>query len=424
MVVGRTAKWRALLQPSKERIGQIELLLRSLGNRVVTRPEGLNPRKVRSDAVAAAKHLQANGKWKLLGLVTPKALKGRTYLKKDVLVDGQPADNVQKLSLVCDDLDLEFALADLVSLWKDIGVTDTSADRRFCLPNLEPHVSALENALEYADACAHASQNMLRKSPPIPTPNWLDGEAQRWVDLIVAAGIDDDLDEAEQQVAACGQPLARLHGLHDVHPVVAIERAREAQSERARIEAVIKLAAPSLVEEVEASLNEPAWDDRLSHWEEAWRWAWADGWLKKRSDFGHQQELWRRHHEAEVSKGELVAEAASLRAWKDFFERLSPRERNALKGWREAVRAIGKGTGKSVRIARLRREARNYMDDCRKAIPIWIMPRYLVAEMIDPSPGLYDLVIVDEASQLSIPGASIRHRKRAQGSTTHSMVRH
>ena len=425
VVVGRNAKWRALFKLSKERIGQIEPLLRSLGNRVVTRPEGLDPRKVRSDAVAAAKHLQADGKWKLLGLVTPKALKGRTYLKKDVLVDGQPADNVQKLSLVCDDLDLEFALADLVSLWKDIGVTDTSADRRFCLPNLKPHVSALENALEYADACAHAAQNMSRKSPPIPTPNWLDGEAQRWVDLIVAAGIDEDLDEAEQQVAACGQPLARLRGLHDVHPVVdalldtiaardvsaysrchehvvAIERAREAQSERARIEAAIKLAAPSLVEEVEASLNEPAWDDRLSHWEEAWRWAWADGWLKKRSDFGYQQELWRRRHEAEVSKGGLVAEAASLRAWKDFFERISARERNALKGWREAVRAMGKGTGKSAKIARLRREARNYMDDCRKAIPIWIMPRYLVAEMIDPSPGLYDLVIVDEASQLGI----------------------
>ena len=42
------------------------------------------------------------------------------------------------------------------------------------------------------------------------------------------------------------------------------------------------------------------------------------------------------------------------------------------------------------------------MDQCRDAIPVWIMPRYLVAEMIDPVPGRYDLVIVDEASQLGI----------------------
>ena len=39
---------------------------------------------------------------------------------------------------------------------------------------------------------------------------------------------------------------------------------------------------------------------------------------------------------------------------------------------------------------------------CRDAIPVWIMPRYLVAEMVDPSPGRYDLVIVDEASQLGV----------------------
>jgi hypothetical protein len=42
------------------------------------------------------------------------------------------------------------------------------------------------------------------------------------------------------------------------------------------------------------------------------------------------------------------------------------------------------------------------MDKCRDAIPVWIMPRYLVAEMVDPAPGRYDLVIVDEASQLGI----------------------
>ena len=63
---------------------------------------------------------------------------------------------------------------------------------------------------------------------------------------------------------------------------------------------------------------------------------------------------------------------------------------------------MGKGTGRSAKLERLRREARRYMDQCRESIPVWIMPRYLVAEMIDPAPGRYDLVIVDEASQLGI----------------------
>ena len=63
---------------------------------------------------------------------------------------------------------------------------------------------------------------------------------------------------------------------------------------------------------------------------------------------------------------------------------------------------MGKGTGQSGRMVRLREEARSYMRSCRDAIPVWIMPKFLVAEMIDPIPQKFDLLIVDEASQLGI----------------------
>ena len=425
VVRGRKARWKTLLELSKECLDQADLLLPRLGNRVVTRADGLDPRKLRADSSAAAEHLDAGGKWRRFGLVTPKVLKGRTYLRKDVLVDGRPADDVEKLRGVCDDLDLEFVLADLLRAWKDVGVTEIPTDRRLCLASLKGYVSDLENALDFAVGCDLVARLMSRASPPVPTPNWLGGEAQQWVDLIDAARIDEALGEATRQVNACGQPLARLRGLHDVHPVVeelfdaiatrdvtayseghehvlSIERTREAQTERARIEAAIKEAAPRLVKDVEDSLDAPFWDTRLSSWEEAWRWSVADSWLEQRSDFDYQRGLWRKRHEAEASIGRLVADAASLRAWAHFFDRLSPAEANALRSWREAVRAMGKGTGKSAKMARLRRDARRYMDACRDAIPIWIMPRYLVAEMIDPAPGRYDLVIVDEASQLGI----------------------
>ena len=221
MVAGRDEKWKTLLELSKERLEQIEPLLRRVDNRSVTRPGDVEPRKLRADAGAAVDHLKAGGKWKRLGLATPKVLRGRTYLKKDVLVDGRPADDIEQLSVVCDDLDLEFALADLLSVWKDQGVTEIPADRRLFLATLKGHVSDLERTLDYAVACDLAARHMSRASPPIPTPNWLDGGAQQWVDLIVAAVIDEELGKAARQVDACGQALTGLRQLHDVHPVVA-----------------------------------------------------------------------------------------------------------------------------------------------------------------------------------------------------------
>ena len=425
LLAGRDAQWTALLDLSKSSLEQVDQLLLRLGGHSVSRPQGVDLRKMRADADAARGHLQAGGKWKQFGVRTPAALKGRTYLRTDVLVDGHGADGIDTLSIVCDDLDLEFTLTDLVRAWKDVGITDVPSDRRLCFARLKDHVAMLEEALEFADACALAATQMSRTLPPVPVPDWLGGEAQQWLDVIRATAIDVELGGATRQVEECGQVLVQLARLHGVHAVVtvlleaiasrdvtayseaydrvcAIEETRRAQATRTRIESTIRAASPSLVDEVEASLLDAAWDARLAALEEAWRWAVANQWLERRSDLAHQQGLWKRRHEAEASIGDLLAESAALRAWAHFFDRLSNTEANSLKGWLTAVGAMGKGTGKSTKMARLRKAARSYMDACRDAIPIWIMPRYLVAEMIDPTPGRYDLVIVDEASQLGI----------------------
>ncbi|MGD9983458.1 MAG: AAA domain-containing protein [Porticoccaceae bacterium] len=424
-IVGRDAKWTTLLELSKKHLEHTAPLLSLVSPHVLTRPEGVDPRKVRADAAAAVEHLEAGGKWKRFGLTTPKSLKGRTYLKRDVLVNGQAADDVAKLRIVRDLLDFEFALADLLKAWRDVGLTDVPADQRLCLASLKGYAADLESALGFAAACEQAVRYLSRQAIPIPAPTWLDDQVQQWIDLITQADRDEELGEAASQVEACGQTLKDLRQLHNAHPVVeallgaiaardvtayseghasvvTIERMREAQTERGKIEAAIKEAIPGLIEEIEATLDDPVWEARLSKWEEAWRWAIADIWLQKRSDLDYQKRLWRARHETEALIGKLIAEAASLRAWTHFFDRLLRPEANALRSWREAVRAMGKGTGTSAKLARLRQDARRYMDACRDAIPIWIMPRYLVAEMIDPSPGRYDLVIVDEASQLGI----------------------
>ena len=181
-----------------------------------------------------------------------------------------------------------------------------------------------------------------------------------------------------------------------------VEQTRRDQQRRQRTEDALVDAVPELVESVLATLGDQAWDERFNNWEQSWRWAAADSWLQKRTDDAYQHQLWQRRREAEQAIGTRLAEAAALRAWQHFFGRLSSKQSVALRSWREAVRAMGKGTGRSAKLMRLRKEARKYMDQCRDAIPVWIMPRYLVAEMIDMAPERYDVVIVDEASQLGI----------------------
>ena len=177
------------------------------------------------------------------------------------------------------------------------------------------------------------------------------------------------------------------------------------RGKRRWIEGRLETVVPGLPHCLVSTAQDASWDDRFDAWEDAWRWAIADTWLRKRCDPSHQQKLEQRRAATETKIRDLLTESAVLRAWALFFSRLSDNQATALRGWRDTVRQMGIGTRQSIRLTQLRRAAREYMGKCRAAIPVWIMPRYLVAEMTNPKPELYDVVIVDEASQLGVDSA-------------------
>ena len=424
-VAGKAAKWDTIIDTSREALERAESSCARLGSQVVEIPEGRDPRKVRADAEAALTYLEEGGKWKFLGVFTPQDLKGREYLKEEVLVDGVGASRSEGLRVVSDFLSMHLALKDLRKTWQGIGAEPLPGDLRQSLALAREQLSELEEGHGYADACNKLARTMATTTPSVPAPDWLSGEAEKWLELIEVAVVEDRHRKASQLVDTAAEALLELRGLHDAHPVVealanaveqrnvgaysqchdeliSVEALLGDQEDRSTTEAVLAKAVPGLADAVAGSVEDPIWSDRLGAWEAAWRWAFADAWLQKRSDFAYHQELQGRRRDTAKRIAGLVAHAASRRAWKHFFARLSEKQKAALKGWREAVRAMGKGTGRSARLARLRREARAYMDECRDAIPVWIMPRYLLAEMVNPEPECYDLVIVDEASQLGI----------------------
>ncbi len=420
---GRPARLHALAKQSQEIIDQIDRFLHELGTTTVSIPENRNPEAVRSDAAALLQHLESGGGWTKWYFIEPKVVKERTYLREQVIVGGQPADNPARLQLVCRHLDMVIAFRSLEETWADHGGLPDGSSPRIRLAAVKEHVAILTEALAYAQLCTEVGRRMASAMPAIPEPDWMGEEPDNWLEIIEASTVEERHRLAEQKVTGCLRSLTAVHDLHDAHPVVKtltqaikgrdvsayskayeqtekIEKIRESQKVREATERVLRSAVPGLLEGIERSIVDQAWDERVAEWPLAWRWAVAENWLRKRTDFNYQRQLLARRHATDKEICELLAKSAALHAWKHFFGRLSPQQAAALKSWREAVRAIGKGTGRSARIERLRKEARQYMSECREAIPVWIMPRYLVAEMIDPASSRYDLVIVDEASQL------------------------
>ena len=72
----------------------------------------------------------------------------------------------------------------------------------------------------------------------------------------------------------------------------------------------------------------------------------------------------------------------------------------ALRGWEQTIQKIGKGTGKNASL--YRKQAKEKMNICQKAVPAWIMPMNKVIDTLNPAENKFDVIIIDEASQSDI----------------------
>jgi very-short-patch-repair endonuclease len=101
-----------------------------------------------------------------------------------------------------------------------------------------------------------------------------------------------------------------------------------------------------------------------------------------------------------VELHEATSELIEARAWLAQARRMTLGQQQALTGWLDTQRAIGKGTGKKA--PELKAEARRLMSGCQTAVPVWIMPLSRVVESFDPRHVRFDVVIIDEASQCDL----------------------
>jgi very-short-patch-repair endonuclease len=158
-----------------------------------------------------------------------------------------------------------------------------------------------------------------------------------------------------------------------------------------------KLGSPELRAKVQASLHDPVWDDRMSGFVAAWNWSRACACLARHADTNPESSLRQQIDLAEQRIRHHLKEMGACKAWEFVLRRLKPEQREHLMAWRLAVKKIGKGTGKYA--TQYRKEARYNLERCRAAIPAWVMPIYRVAETTEPAPNLFDVAIIDEASQ-------------------------
>ncbi len=133
----------------------------------------------------------------------------------------------------------------------------------------------------------------------------------------------------------------------------------------------------------------------------AWRWRQLAQEIERRAGLD-ELALTRQLHQRRDELRGATAQLIDRKAWLAQLRRTDLPARQALQGWADTQRRIGRGTGR--RVPEFQARARALLAQARDAVPVWIMPLARVAESFDARGRRFDVVIVDEASQSDVTG--------------------
>ena len=161
----------------------------------------------------------------------------------------------------------------------------------------------------------------------------------------------------------------------------------------------VKSVANSWGEELENGL----FNEKIENIYNVWRYKQISQKLKELAEkpyFNLQADILEKSEELKKLTTDLVTKKTWYNIIKFIEEKDNLAISQALKGWKQTVQKIGKGTGKNTNIHK--KNAKEKMLLCQKVVPAWIMPLNKVFDTLNPVENKFDIIIIDEASQSDI----------------------
>lgn len=388
----------------------------------------MDRKTLRSDALDLLEHLSKGGKlgWRFFA---PQVAKRTRYIQKQAYIDGRTCSTLEKLQLLCTYLEV---IDEIELLWSALQGKDTKEEGSIILQlgYLEGRLKALEEVLGL-DNYLGTAKSSVKAIQGLTEPQWhsvqdleellKDVQAAEYYHVyqqvtlaiedfiqkirVVQSGPHSHLVNQELMTAiegrnteAWGRCLEKLELL---------EKGRESLLIREQLRGRLHKAAPKLVQHLKSTFSDKNWDQRAESFEAAWAWKQADSWLTRFSQEHNEKKLEIDLQQLSEDEQKTIARLAAVKAWDNCLRGLTELRRSNLLAYVEVMKNMPKSIKAKTRAQKMR-QAQEYMDKCKAAIPAWIMPLYRVFET-NPEPGAFDVVIIDEASQTGPEGSIIQY---------------
>ncbi len=156
---------------------------------------------------------------------------------------------------------------------------------------------------------------------------------------------------------------------------------------------------PQFVAELESKSGQGTLGKMYKNWELSWQWNVFNN-VYASTHSVSSEVLESRIQQLKEREKHSIGELVAKQTWLSRILQTRDAEKKSLNAWMTAIRKIGKGTGKYAPVHR--KTAQKELEQCKGAIPVWIMPLSRVIENISLNQEPFDVVIFDESSQSDI----------------------
>ena len=417
--LGSCAIWQELIRFSEQTISNLTDIVQKADSTNITLPENSDTKAVYEDALVIKNHLSNGGKLRW-GPLCPGIIKPVRYIIKTIRVNGRPCNCLENVALLVDALRVQIELGQGWEYWtgrseRPKGPYNLQFQALISLTDTLRHILSLEEKFN------HCKKILTKCRNPVQPVWYEESSLQKLAHTCEYALARIDKLKIKYKVEQLESQIAVITNKKNAHPIAKdIVEAIKARNINAYVRAHIKIeelerdkesadwvngtlnrlkqVAPNLAENLSQNCNDPCWNERIKQFPDTWRWAQAKFWLNDFINKEDEPSLSRRECQIESEISKTIAHIASLKAWSFCFSRMKEDHRKHMENWRLMISKITK-TGRGKHDNWRRREAQSSLNECREAVPAWVMPLHRIWDTVDPSPGMFDVIIVDESSQ-------------------------
>jgi len=421
VVSENVAIWRELHRVTEDTVTSIEPLVDVVDESSIEYPNEINIKALFDDVTKLKKHMENGGKLGR-GPFRPKQVKDYVYILNTIRVNGRPCSNFNQLAILFNALRVRIELDKVWGFW--VGRYDKpQGPFTLQIQILKEACNNLNNVLSLRDSIGQC-RKVLQLCPNLAEPIWADElQVKRLISSCELALAQSESRVVVDEIHSIEASLTAIVTKHNANPITgellfafhnrnielfsrASNKIKDLKRDRTFIPAVddntkkLREIVPMLTDELELTYDDPSWESRIQQIQKVWCWAQAKFWVEEYIRKEDIPSLDKRARQIENEINITTATLASLYAWSFCFSRLKESHRRHMEAWQQSMRRLGKGTGKHA--SRHRREAQLHLNECREAVPAWVMPLHRVWDTVDPAPGIFDIIIVDEASQCGV----------------------